>query len=203
TALLARTAVWAIREDRGCLVLDTEGGELRARWVVYAMGYEMPKALRPELVRLHSTYALATEPLPDFGPWRDQCLIWETGRPYFYLCTTEDRRILIGGADAPFRDATWRDRLMPDRSRRLERRLAELLPTLPIQTAFVWAGTFGATRDGLPYIGPDPSCPQALYALGYGANGITFGAVAAQILRDLCLGQDNDDAAVFRLDRRS
>ncbi|MGH7531136.1 MAG: NAD(P)/FAD-dependent oxidoreductase, partial [Gemmatimonadales bacterium] len=42
TALLARTAVWAIREDRGCLVLDTEGGELRARWVVYAMGYEMP-----------------------------------------------------------------------------------------------------------------------------------------------------------------
>jgi glycine/D-amino acid oxidase-like deaminating enzyme len=45
------------------------------------------------------------------------------------------------------------------------------------------------------------SCPQALYALGYGANGITFGAVAARVLRDLCLGNANDDPSLFRLDR--
>ena len=53
----------------------------------------------------------------------------------------------------------------------------------------------------LPYIGPMPSCPRALYALGYGANGITFGAAAARILADTCLGRRNDDAALFRLDR--
>jgi glycine/D-amino acid oxidase-like deaminating enzyme len=75
------------------------------------------------------------------------------------------------------------------------------LPSVEPETAFTWAGTFGETRDGLPYIGPMPSCPQALYALGYGANGITFGAVAAQILRDMCLGQPNDDAYLFRLNR--
>jgi glycine/D-amino acid oxidase-like deaminating enzyme len=44
-------------------------------------------------------------------------------------------------------------------------------------------------------------CPQALYALGYGANGITFGAIAAKIIADLCMGRSNDDAEIFRLDR--
>jgi len=85
--------------------------------------------------------------------------------------------------------------------RRLEKQLAKWLPTLTTETAFMWAGTFGETRDGLPYIGPMADCPQALYALGYGANGITFGAVAAKIVAELCLGRANDDARLFRLDR--
>ena len=70
------------------------------------------------------------------------------------------------------------------------------------QTDFVWGGTFGDTHDGLPYIGPMPDCPQVLYALGYGANGITFGALAAKIIGDLCLGRPNEDARLFRLDRK-
>lgn len=90
---------------------------------------------------------------------------------------------------------------MPGRTKRLEKRLAELLPSVATQTAFVWAGTFGETKDGLPFIGPSESCPQALFALGYGGNGLTFGVVAAGILRDLCLGRPNDDARVFRIDR--
>lgn len=199
--VLARTAVTSVHHERTGVVVSTERGELTARWIVYAMGYELPAQLRPGMVALHSTYALATEPLAGFGPWHDQCLIWETARPYHYLCTTDDGRILIGGADAPFRDATRRDRLMPTRARRLERRLAELLPTVPTETAFVWAGTFGVTRDGLPYIGPRAAHPRELFALGYGANGITFGVVAAHILRDVCTGRDNDDATLFRLDR--
>ncbi|MDP3911689.1 MAG: hypothetical protein Q8Q14_14990 [Gemmatimonadales bacterium] len=71
-------------------------------------------------------------------------------------------RILIGGADARFRNAAWRDRLMPGRTRR----------------------------------------PRSLFALGYGANGITFGAVAAHILRDVCTERENDDATLFRFDRQ-
>jgi glycine/D-amino acid oxidase-like deaminating enzyme len=114
---------------------------------------------------------------------------------------TEDRRVIIGGADMPFKDASMRDRFMPSRTRRLEAQLEKWLRDIETDTAFVWAGTFGETRDGLPYIGPMQSCPQALYALGYGANGITFGAVAARVLRDLCLGNTNEDAYLFRLNR--
>jgi glycine/D-amino acid oxidase-like deaminating enzyme len=183
------------------LVVTTDRGAIRARWVVYAMGYEMPAALRKGLVALHTTYALVTEPLGDLGPWDGTSIVWETARPYFYMRATPDRRVMIGGADTPFENEAWRDRLMPGRTKGLERQLQRWLPSVATETAFVWAGTFGETRDGLPYIGPMPDCPQALYALGYGANGITFGAIAARIIGDICLGRANDDARLFRLDR--
>jgi glycine/D-amino acid oxidase-like deaminating enzyme len=199
--LLARTPARDVRQEGSSLAVVTDRGETRARWVVYAMGYEMPAPLRAGMVALHTTYALVTEPLEDLGPWRGDCIVWETGRPYYYMRPTDDRRVMIGGADTPFKDAAWRDRLMPGRTRRLEKQIAKWLPSLTTQTAFVWAGTFGETKDGLPYIGPMADCPQALFALGYGANGITFGAIAAKIIADLCLGRPNPDAELFRLDR--
>ena len=199
--LLARTPARDVRQEASSLTVVTDRGEIRAGWVVYAMGYEIPAALRPEMVAVHSTYALVTEPLEDLGPWDGACIVWETGRPYFYMRATADRRVMIGGADAPFKNPAWRDRLMPGRTARLEERIKEWLPTIAFETAFVWAGTFAESPDGLPYIGPMPGCPQALYALGYGANGITFGSVAAKIVTDLCLGRPNSDAQLFRLDR--
>lgn len=201
--LLSRTPARDVREDDTRLVVATDRGAIRARWVVYAMGYEMPPALRAGLVKLHTTYALVTEPLADLGPWGGECIVWETARPYFYMRPTEDRRVMMGGADTPFKNDALRDRLMPGRTKRLERQIQRWLPSLETETAFVWAGTFGESPDGLPYIGPMPDCPNALYALGYGANGITFGAIAAKIIVDICLGRPNDDARLFRLDRTS
>ena len=201
--LLSRTPARDVVQERNGLVVVTERGAVRSRWVVYAMGYEMPAQLRAGMVALHTTYALVTEPLEELGSWNGECIVWETARPYSYMRATEDCRVMIGGADTPFKDAAWRDRLMPGRTRRLENRIKQWLPSLTTQTAFVWAGTFGETRDGLPYIGPMADCPQALYALGYGANGITFGAVAARIVADICLGRSNEDAQLFRLDRSS
>ena len=200
-ALLPRTPARDVRQVGTTLAVVTGRGTLRARWVVYAMGYEMPASLRAGMVALHTTYALVTEPLADLGPWQGKSIVWETARPYGYMRATDDGRVMIGGADTPFKDEAWRDRLMPSRTKRLERKLGQWLPTVQTDTAFVWAGTFGETRDGLPYIGPMPDCPHALYALGYGANGITFGAIAARIVSGLCLGRPNDDVRLFRLDR--
>ena len=200
--LLARTPALEVHPSMDGVSVSTERGSLKARWVVYAMGYEMPAPLRQGLVKLHTTYALVTEPLADLGSWKGDCIVWETGRPYFYMRPTEDRRVIMGGADTPFKDEALRDRLMPGRTRRLEKQLEKWLPGIATQTAFVWGGTFGDTHDGLPYIGPMPDCPQVLYALGYGANGITFGALAAKIIGDLCLGRSNEDARLFRLDRK-
>jgi len=41
----------------------------------------------------------------------------------------------------------------------------------------------------------------AYFALGYGGNGITFSLLAAEIIRDAMLGQENDNADLFRFDR--
>lgn len=43
--------------------------------------------------------------------------------------------------------------------------------------------TFGEMPDSLPCIGAQADAPGALFALGYGGNGIVFSMIAADILR--------------------
>jgi glycine/D-amino acid oxidase-like deaminating enzyme len=40
-----------------------------------------------------------------------------------------------------------------------------------------------------------------IFAPGYGGNGITFGAIAADVVRGLCLGKPAEAARLCRLDR--
>jgi glycine/D-amino acid oxidase-like deaminating enzyme len=70
-----------------------------------------------------------------------------------------------------------------------------------IDVECAWAGVFGETKDGLPYIGPHPQFPLGLFALGYGGNGITFSLIAAEIIRDVLLGRPTPDASIFGFDR--
>ena len=188
-ALLGNTTVHDVRVSGARLVLDTDRGEVTARQVVFAMGYEMPPRLLPDLVRLHGTFALVTEPADDLGRWGGRCLVWETSRPYTYLRTAPGGRVICGGEDLPFKNTDARDALLAPRARRLEKRLVNLLPGVRLRPAFTWGGTFAETRDGLPLIGPSAELHGAFVALGYGGNGITFGVIAADILCCLLRGQ--------------
>jgi glycine/D-amino acid oxidase-like deaminating enzyme len=181
------------------VVVVTDRGRVRCRRVILACGYELPPCLQPDVMRLHSTYALITEPTAQRGPL-DQCIVWESARPYTYMRGV-DHRVIVGGADITHRDAWTRDRHLPERTRRLERELGRLIPGCDAPTSYSWTGTFGETRDGMPLIGPVPGTPNVDFALGYGGNGITFSAVAADILRDNCLGTTNPFARIFRPDR--
>ena len=70
-----------------------------------------------------------------------------------------------------------------------------------LEGAYPWAGTFAETKDGLAYIGSVPDFPRYLFALGFGGNGITYGAIAAEIIRDQLLQRPNAAARLFRFDR--
>ena len=193
-----------VREDfaRGSITLKSGRGPfIRARRVVMALGYEIPRPLRRDIVKLSSTYALVSEPVAEWTGWEDRCLVWESARPYHYLRTTADGRVMIGGEDEPFRDPARRDRMLPRKIQRLSRRLAKLLPSFRTEAAFGWTGTFGSSGDGLPYIGEWAEAPGRIFALGYGGNGITFGAIAAEVVRGLCLGEPAEEARLYRLDR--
>lgn len=197
-----QTSARGYEEHAGGVRLLTDNGvHVDARLAVCATGYDLPPFLAQDCVTLHSTYALATERLTHFGAWDDRCLVWESARPYTYMRTTDDRRVILGGEDVPFRDAAWRDRLLPTKTRKLEERLARLLPSIAAETAFEWAGTFAETKDGLPFIGRDKRYPGFLFALGYGGNGITFSAIAAELLTAECLGEQSSDADLYRMSR--
>jgi glycine/D-amino acid oxidase-like deaminating enzyme len=128
-------------------------------------------------------------------------LIWETARPYLYLRTTHDKRILIGGKDDGFSDPRKRDRALPAKAKALEQAFKKLFPNIHFRTDFKWAGTFASTKDGLPFIGSLPGKPHTYYALGFGGNGITFSVLAAQIITRMALGLQDDDARLFSFNR--
>jgi glycine/D-amino acid oxidase-like deaminating enzyme len=179
----------------------TTRGVLTADRLVVSVGYELPEGLPRDLVRLSNTFAVVTEPVERRDGWPDECLAWETRRPYCYLRATSDGRVMMGGFDTPFRDPAVRDRLLPGRTVSLAKRISRWLPGVEAPVAFTWAGTFAETKDGLPFIGARPDVPNVIYALGYGGNGLTFSAVARGLIADLCLGRENDDARIFRIDR--
>jgi glycine/D-amino acid oxidase-like deaminating enzyme len=204
--LYSRTNVIACETGgRRATITCGRGHRVHARHIIFATGYELPPMLSRTLVRLHSTYALVTEPInlpaPADGGWRGECVVWESARPYFYMRMTDDNRIIAGGEDVPFTNAVARDAVMPERTNRLMRRLRAMVPGTYLQLAFSWAGTFAETNDGLPYIGTVPGHPAILVALGYGGNGITFSAIAARLLAGHCAGSPDRDLPIFRIDR--
>ena len=70
---------------------------LQVRPVGLAMD-DMNKKYDLSNAQLTNTYAMATEPVEGFAGWPGEKLIWETARPYAYLRTTTDRRIIIRNA---------------------------------------------------------------------------------------------------------
>lgn len=181
---------------------ETDGGfKVSAGHVVFATGYESVEFLPRRVATLKSTFAFVSEPLPSFEGWWEQCLIWETARPYLYLRTTPDGRAIVGGEDISFRDPAHRDRLISKKTEKLAACFREMFPKIDLKVAYPWAGTFAETKDGLAYIGSIPDFPRYLFALGFGGNGIIYGAIAAEIIRDQLLGRPNAAARLFRFDR--
>jgi glycine/D-amino acid oxidase-like deaminating enzyme len=116
------------------------------------------------------------------------------------LRTTADGRVLLGGRDENFQSAGKRDALIGRKSRELTTDFKKLFPRISFEIDFAWAGTFGETKDGLPYIG-NPYERRVFFALGYGGNGITFSVIAANLIVDAILKRKNPDAEIFSFNR--
>ena len=200
--LHANTLVERIEpRDDGVILHTANRHRVVARRVIFATGYEAREHLKQSVGKLRSTFAAASAPIGPFPPWPGRCLIWETARPYFYMRTTSDDRILIGGEDCPGATDHRQEGMVEAKTRILVERFKRMFPDVPFHVSHAWGGTFAETRDGLPYIGQTPEWPNAYFALGYGGNGVTMSVIAADIIADLCLGKENPDARLFRFDR--
>lgn len=199
--LFSNVAMLSADEKPNCALLQTSQGAIVAQRIVFATGYESHRYLKHPPARLHSTYAIVSEPIREFLGWPDGSLIWETARPYFYARQTADGRAMIGGEDTAFSTDHERDNLVERKVERLQRRFAKLFPQISFEPAYAWAGTFGESKDGLAYIGRPEARPNVFFAVGYGGNGITFSMIAAKLIVDLYFDRPNPDAEVFKFGR--
>jgi len=182
----------------GVHLQTAEGTVIAARRAVFATGYEVIDGLPRDRFEIISTWALATKPLPADALWPERCLIWEASDPYLYMRTTHDNRILAGGEDSRLNEADRRDAAIPNKAARLLAKISALLPGRRLEVDYAWAGAFADSPTGMPLLAPVPDLRNCFAVLGCGGNGITFSAIAAEIVAAWIDGRTDPDADLFR-----
>ena len=184
------------------IILHTDAGfTIRARKLIIACGYESQKYIPKKVAHINSTYALVSEPLSLEHLWYKNSLIWETATPYLYFRVVSGNRVLIGGKDDEFHTPNINDSTIKRKTQQLIHSFSQKMKNIPVRADFSWAGAFATTKDGLPYIGSIPERPNTFFALGYGGNGITFSAIAAEIISDQLMGRRNEYGKIFGFNR--
>lgn len=125
-------------------------------------------------------------------------LYWDTSDPYYFLRTAPSRThdyAIFGGADHKTGQVTDPNA----RFELLERLLHNFVPhAVPDRR---WSGQVIESIDGLPFIGE--TAEHQYVATGFSGNGLTFGTLAAMIVRDLATGRQNPWKNLFDVKRRN
>ena len=162
-------------------VLTTEGFKIKTKKIIYCIGYESKDLIKEDFVQLKSTFAVVSEREKSIPRKLDKMLFWNTDEPYLYMRTTDDGRLLIGGGDEDFANPQKRDKIIGKKEGEILKNLKKVLPEYQFYSDFTWAGTFGETKDGLPYIGEHEKFKNSYFVLGFGGNGITFSVTGMEM----------------------
>ncbi len=190
-------------DDRGATLTTTAGAVIKAKTLVMAAGYASQQFLKKRVAKNRSSYAFITDPIDAdaLGALKDT-MVWESARPYLYMRTTGDGRLLVGGDDDSVDIPAKRDASVDRKARKLADKVATLFPGIPVEPAFAWAGTFAETEDGLPWIGMSPEHGRRLlFAMAYGGNGITYSMLGAGLIRALVERRKHPLQALFGFER--
>jgi len=197
-----KTELKKVKYEKEKVLAETgTGAMITAGKIIYCTGYEAQSMLPEKIVALKSTYAMVSEKNNALPPSISDTLFWNTDAPYLYMRTTADGRLLVGGEDENFRNALRRDALLGRKKDKLVKTVKKFLPEVSFIEDFCWCGTFGETKDGLPYIGAHPKFPNSYFVLGFGGNGITFSVIGMDIIPEMIKGNPGLLSHYFRFGR--
>ena len=170
------------KSTKGFQIFETENSNtIKAQKVIYCTGFETTEIIKEKFVSLLNTYAIAGE-ISEQNTLLADVLVWDSSKPYHYLRTTDDLRLLVGGEDEKFSTPDKKLSLVGKKTKLLEKYIKTSLPELNFKPDFAWCGTFGETKDGLPYIGTHKKFPESYFVLGFGGNGITFSVTGMEMV---------------------
>ena len=197
-----RTNIISISNQKGRCIAQTENKyTITADHVIHCTGYESTETLNEKIVDLKSTYAIASESIEEIPLCLKNAILWDTANPYFYYRATSDNRIIMGGGDEEFKDPKKRDNLLPKKEQLLLKQFQKKFPNSNFKLDYSWAGTFGETKDGLPYFGKPNAKKNEHYILGFGGNGITFSVMGMNSVLDSINNKKNQDLEYYRFGR--
>ncbi len=199
--LFPNTEVKEVYDQEGCVEIRTSNQTFFAKHIVYTTGYETVPVGERIGADIKRSYVAVTKPVSEITEWYKRALIWETQRPYLYLRTTVDNRIIIGGLDEDNPNAPYSQLLIDERAKTLLREAKKLFPHIPLEIDYAYAASFGESLQNLPFIGQHPTKEKHYYLLGYGGNGTVYSMLGSEIIRDLLLGNHNKDSHIVSLER--
>jgi glycine/D-amino acid oxidase-like deaminating enzyme/nitrite reductase/ring-hydroxylating ferredoxin subunit len=195
----ANSAVIRIKEDEKVLIEVDGGAALTADMAVFATNSPINT-----LVAVHSkiapyrTYAMAFDVAKGTVP---DALYWDMDDPYHYVRLHPGRGqtdfLITGGCDHKSGEADDGDA----RFDALEAWTRNIIPSLGSEVAR-WSGQVLDTVDYCGFIGRSPGKANVFIATGDSGQGITHGALAGLIIRDLIVDGTSRWEKVYAPDRK-
>ncbi|MFI0847139.1 FAD-dependent oxidoreductase [Mesorhizobium sp. IMUNJ 23232] len=200
--IFANSPVLSVEElpEGGVRVSTESGGVIEAASAVVATNSQINDRFQLHTkMSPYRTYAMAfTLPrgtLPD-------ALFWDTGDPYHYvrmnLGPGSVDYLIAGGADHKSGEADDGD----IRFEAIEAWIRALVPSLGKEVTR-WSGQVLDTIDYCAFIGLNAGSQSVYVVTGDSGQGMTHGALAGLILKDLITGKDNPWAAVYKPSRKT
>ena len=174
---------------------------LDAEKIIFCTGFETVKMFKENIAELFSTFAAISEQGITVPDGLKHTLVWNTDDPYLYMRTTDDGRLLVGGCDTKHNSGFFREMQKKKKAKQLMKQLQRHLPEVEFIQDFNWAGVFGSTKDGLPYIGAHPDYDHSFFVLGFGGNGITFSVQAMEMAKAWLSGSPHPLQGYYKFGR--
>lgn len=121
----------------------------------------------------------------------EHALFWDTASPYHYVRTqpynAEEDMVIIGGEDHRTGESIAQDY---DPFKKLAEWYEQNFSPLK-KIMYTWSGQVQEPSDYLPYIGRLHDKNNLFIITGHSGNGMTYGALAGILIKDLILDKDN------------
>ncbi|MCH6267167.1 NAD(P)/FAD-dependent oxidoreductase [Neobacillus citreus] len=189
-------------EERGRMIVSTKNGRsIQARYIIFAAGYEGLEIKKEKKASFVSTYTVTTNPVDNLSEWYNRTLIWETARPYLYMRTTRDNRIIIGGLDDNTPYPEDRDSKLIHKKDKLIEEFNKMFPTIKVQPEYYLAAFYGGIADGIPIIGQYEEYPNSYFLFAFGDNGTVYSQLLSKIIVKEIVEGNSPDLALYLQDR--
>ncbi|MGM9949622.1 MAG: NAD(P)/FAD-dependent oxidoreductase [Lysinibacillus sp.] len=188
------------RQENRMIVSTKNRQTIRARYVIFAAGYEGIDLKMEKMVSFSSTYTVTTKPV-NLATWYNRTLIWETARPYIYMRTTADNRIIIGGLDDSTTYPEDRDSKLKHKADLLIQECNKRFPDIHAESAYANAAFYGGTVDGLPIVGVYNEYPNSYFLFAFGDNGTVYSQMLSKLITEEIIQGKSDDLLLYRQDR--